>query len=492
MDSKKYWKSIMQNPEDYEKLKLYKNLKCFIFDVCKKYSTSIALKWSDGEATYEKLLTDIKSFAASLADKGFEKGDNIGLVFKNEYDFVVSFFACSILGLVSAELPSSLNSQQIVGLSRLFCLKGLVFNDDFDVNEVIISSNINLINIKNQTNINLQLPDVEINENDPVCIVFTGGTTGNPKGALLSHKNLCVGALNGAYVPDKAFGLKYLSLIPFTHIFGLVKNLLSCFISGSTLYVVKNPMLFAKEAMTYQPEVMVLTPGLASVVLSLLQNYGPQVFGPSFKTIIAGGAEVPASLINNFKKFNIKCMPGYGLTEATNLVSGNVNIDTKASSVGILYPNQEGKIVDGELWIKGANIFLGYFGNPIATENMFSDGWLKTGDLARFDEEGFLYITGRKSNLIIMSSGLKISPESVENILSENSLIKDSIVRKAKDSDNLTAEILLKENTPENQNSIKKYVNDVANKKINNANISDISFRSEDFKRTPAMKIIRD
>ena len=335
-----------------------------------------------------------------------------------------------------------------------------------------------------------ELENVE--PDDPACIVFTGGTTGNPKGALLSHKNLCRGALNGTYAPGKAFGLRYLSLIPFTHIFGLVKNLLYSIISGSVLYLCPNPANFVKEAAVFMPDTMVLTPGLASMVLTLMKTYSTKMFGPNFKTIIAGGANVPPKLIKEFYELGINCLPGYGLTEATNLVTGNADILTKPESVGIAYPGQELKVVNGELLIRGDNVFLGYFGNPEETNKILIDGWLHTGDLASIDGEGFVYVFGRLNNLIVLSSGLKIVPEEIESIINENKCVKDSIVRKSNENDSIEAEVLLFENNESSKQLVSDYILNEVNSRINgDVKVSKIIFREEDFKRTPAMKIIR-
>jgi len=490
MDSIVYYKSIMANPKDYDSLKVFSSVADLFISTTKSFKDNDAIVWDNGKKKYSDLYSDVTKLQHHLLHLNFNKGDNVALLFKNEYDFVVSFFACSSLGLVCALLPSSLPEEKCLGLTKMFNLKAMLTNSDC----AFIDNNPIFFNVEKALSDEhtYDFIDLKANGNDPACIVFTGGTTGFPKGALLSHRNLCRGAFNGALVNDKVFGLKYLSLIPFTHVFGLVKNLLSCLLSGSTLYTVKNPPSFVKEAGIFKPEVMVLTPGLASIVLTVLKNFGDKIFGEEFKTIICGGAHVPATLVEEFKKFGISCLPGYGLTEAANLVSGNVSIDTKPSSVGIIYPHQEAKIVDGELYIKGDNVFLGYYGNPLASKEVFDGEWLKTGDLAHFDEDGFLYITGRKNNIIVLSSGLKISPEEIEDEISKLPIIKDSLVKKETDSDVLFAEVLLFENNEANRDIATRFIlQEVNGKIIEGGKISNVIFRENDFERTPAMKIIR-
>lgn len=489
MNSQEYFRSLMANPNDYDKLKVFDNLRDLFFDTCETFKNEPAISWNSGTKTYKELSDDVLALSFYLKDKIF-KGDNVGLVYNNEYDFVRSFFACACLGACCAIVPGMMPIEKIAGISKLFAMKLIVSNKDIEVG--IPSINIRSIELKDTWTSKDLETKVAFAKNDPVCIVFTGGTTGFPKGAVLSHRNLCRGAFNGTLVVGKIFGIKYLSLIPFSHIFGLIKNLLSSFLTGSHLYIVENPALFAKEAAMFGPEAMVLTPGLCSLVLILLKTYGRDFFGKEFNSIIAGGAHVPAKLVPAFKQFGINCCPGYGLTEATNLVSGNGSGDVKPGSVGCVYPDQEAKIVNGELWIKGDNVFLGYFNNPVASNACLEDGWLKTGDLAHFDDEGFLYIDGRVNNLIVLQSGLKIVPENIESLIGNHPAVKDAVVYKELDKDALYVEVLLYEVNDDNKKSVEDFIINKVNPELEaNARVTRIVFRTEDFKRTPAMKIVR-
>ena len=487
-----YFRNMLADPNDYDRLLMFKNVNKLLDHCVEQFPDSYSVQWAEGKKTFSDLKNDVDKVVALLKNNNVKKNDVVGLLFRNEYDFITSFFACSRIGAVAALLPLSLPNEVIERLSHLFTYHTIIFND-FSKERFESIKTLTLINASTAKDLEPSNEEVDVLPNDPACIVFTGGTTGNPKGALLSHKNLCRGALNGAYTPGNPFNHKYLSLIPFTHIFGLVKNLLSSILSGSTLYLCPNPTNFAREAAVYQPDTMVLTPGLAAMVLTLLQTYSVHMFGPAFKCIIAGGANVPPKLIKDFKKLDIDCFPGYGLTEATNLVSGNIDIASKPDSVGIAYPGQEVKVVDNELWVKGDNVFLGYFNNPVATNAILIDGWLHTGDLATIDEEGYIYILGRINNLIVLASGLKIVPEEIEFEINTHPLVKDSIVRKAINNDSIEAEVLLNKNDEEGQKQVTDFIYNEVNNKINgDIKVTKIIFRNEDFKRTPAMKIVRE
>lgn len=500
LNSISYYRDLFGNKKDFDKLKLYDNITLLLDDVTSKFKDYIALRWKEKEVSYFDFNQDVGKLRHLLIDKGIKKGDHVGLMFRNEYDFVVSFFAVVTLGAVSAIMPSSLPSVAINGLIHKFDLKMIIYNEDVKENIKDISG---VIKLSNEDLYNHDLSyikgDTSLEKYTPACIVFTGGTTGSPKGALLSHINLCRGALNGCYVCGKVFHLKYVSLIPFTHVFGLVKNLLSNFVSGSSLYMVKEPSGFVKEMSVAQPEVMVLTPALGRLVLNIINMYGKEVFGAHFKDIIAGGAAVPPELILAFKDIGIRVSPGYGLTESANLVSGNGSSFEKPSSVGIIYPEQEVQIVDDEILIKGDNIFLGYYNDPINTNKVLIDGWLHTGDLGRFDDEGFLYIIGRKNNLIVLPSGLKVSPEEIEAIINRFPLIQDTVVYYDNNKSILIAEIypnfqaIGMKKISNHEDLIKNYVfNEVNSGLDNHAKIGDVIFRKEDFRRSPAMKIIRE
>ena len=130
-----------------------------------------------------------------------------------------------------------------------------------------------------------------------------------------------------------------------------------------------------------------------------------------------------------FKKYDIVIQQGYGMTECAPVISVNQSWNIRSDSVGQLLPNCKAKTVDGELWVKGSSVMQGYYKMPEETAETLEDGWLKTGDLGYVDEDGFVYLTGRKKNLIITKNGENVSPEELENALSTNRLVGEILVR---------------------------------------------------------------
>ena len=190
----------------------------------------------------------------------------------------------------------------------------------------------------------------------------------------------------------------------------------------------------------------------------------------------------------------VSLYPGYGLTESANLVSGNPENLKKPSSVGLIFPEMEYKTVNGELWLKGKNMMDGYVG--AVEEDAYEDGWFKTGDLVRFDEDGFLYITGRIKEVIVLPNGENVSPAELEAQFNTLPFIQDSQV--FEDADENGRRFLSLEVVPrarlgdiDTDAFIRDELQKINAKLPSFARVSKIFIRTSDFERTPSMKIVR-
>ena len=465
----------------------------------KEFADEVAFVDKDRKFTYKEFDQEVAKFRAILARKGLKKGDFVGVYAPNTIEWVKAFLAISTLGAAAVLLPPHLPEQALFGCGMKFQMKAIVYHPALQ--ERIDALNamphkmllINAMESGEET-----VPSVRAEAKDPSVIIFTGGTTGKSKGALLNQKALCRGSCNGCYgIPD-VFKQKYLLILPLTHVFGLVRNLLTSIQTGSALFICQNNKDMFRDIAVFNPTILVMVPALAEMCLNLSKQFKKNMLGASLTHIICGASTVPPYLVKEYKQFNITLLPGYGLTESANLVSGNPVSEYKPASVGFPYPGQELKVVDGELWIKGDNVMDCYYNDPEENANAFSEvGFFKTGDLVRFDDEGFLFIVGRIKEIIVLPTGEKVSPFDLENKFDELDIIQDCMVYLEEETGKLVLQVYpraleMAKINPENPEA---YIHDEVSK-VNRSlpsfmKISKIVIRKEDFVRTPAMKIIR-
>lgn len=453
----------------------------------------------DGEKyTYNQMDEDIALFRGSLASKGIKKGDNIGIIAPNSYDFIKAYLAVQTLGCVAVIIPVHLTSEELLACTRKFKLKVLVYDAEMadklkDIQESGDGLEVVCSNEKGTEKADIVFPDTE----DGSTVIFTGGTSGKNKGAVLSNRAVMAGVKNGCYGFDTVFNQRYLLVLPLTHVFGLIRNMLNPLYTGSYVYICRNPKDMFRAMAIFNPTMLVLVPALAEMALTLTKQFKRVMWGNSLKYIICGASAVPAHLIYEYKEYGVNLFQGYGLTESANLVSGNPENIDKPSSVGLLYPGQQVKLVDGELWLKGINMMTEYYDEPQENEAAYTDGWFRTGDLVRFDEDGFMYITGRKKNVIVLSTGENISPEDVENAFCKFDIIQDAMIydEVVEGMQILTLEVYPRPMEKAKIVDADEYIMSEL-KKINASlptfkRVSKIIIRDEDFERTPAMKKVR-
>ncbi len=498
----KYLDNPFKNCTDAETLK---RIKCFDSvnemwaNSVKEFASQVALADPTRQLTYSELDAEVAKFRSVLKANGLAKGDFVGVYAPNTLEWVKAYLAVSTLGCCAVLLPPHLPEQALFGCGMKFQMKAIVYHPALQAKIDALNAmphKMKLINVM-ETSASLE-PAVEVGPKDPAVIIFTGGTTGKSKGALLNHKALARGTCNGCYGIPNVFNQRYLLVLPLTHVFGLVRNLLTNLQTGSALFICQNNKDMFKDIAVFRPTIMVMVPALAEMCLNLSKQFKRNMLGDSLTHIICGASTVPPYLVKEYKQYNITLLPGYGLTESANLVSGNHRSDYKPASVGFPYPEQELKVVDGELWIKGDNVMDCYYNDPEENANAFSeDGFFKTGDLVRFDEEGFLFIVGRIKEIIVLPTGEKISPFDLENKFDELDIIQDCMVYLNEETGALEIQVYprMLEIARLGLSNPEEYVREEV-KKVNNLlpshmRVSKIVIRKEDFIRTPAMKIIR-
>lgn len=311
--------------------------------------------------------------------------------------------------------------------------------------------------------------DAQINSQEMSILLFTSGTTGTSKAVMLSHENICVDLMSLPTLlvvhPEDIF----FSMLPVHHTYECTAGFLMPLYKGASIayceglkYIVKNlseakPTMFLTVPLVIENmhkkiwqnakksgkadtlrKMMNLNRKLKKIGINISGIYNKQImalFGGRLRMLISGGAAILPSVLDDVNDWGVTALQGYGLTECAPMCALNPDKNAKSDSLGYIPPGMEFKVFEadpetgiGELCVKGGNVMLGYYNNPEATAQVIRDGWFHTGDLGYVDKEGYIYLTGRKKNVIITANGKNIYPEELEFMLSEIPLISESMV----------------------------------------------------------------
>ena len=387
--------------------------------------------------------------------------------------------------------------------------------------------------------------DFIIPMDDMCALLFTSGTTGTSKGVMLSHRNLYTSA--NACVQCTRYDSKdsIVSVLPIHHTFELTTMHLAASNLGISTFINESIKYATKNFKDYKPTLLVLVPlfletihkkiwetirkkgiekkvrtamkvsdGLLKTGVDMRSKFFSEitdVFGGRLKSIVVGGAPLDPQIVKDFYSFGITVLQGYGITECSPLVSVNVPGRVKFDSVGQVVTDCEARIEqiegcdegEGEILVKGGNVMLGYYNNPEATAEVFTeDGWFRTGDIGKLDKNGYLTITGRKKNVIIASNGKNVFPEELEERLSKLPEVKESVVlgRTDKNTGDIVITALIfpdKEVVGENFThddvcgKIKDGITSINKALPSYKHINKFEIRMEEFEKTPSKKIKR-
>ena len=334
------------------------------------------------------------------------------------------------------------------------------------------------------------ISDLPTPNTEALCtILHSSGTSSKPKGIMLSQKNICsvaVGALQKYYVEQ---GTKIINIVPYYHVFGLVCNLICPLLKGVTIYLVEDKNLFFLKMAQIKPDLLNVPPVIAEAILKLIKKTGSveMITGGRLKKILCGGAGLKAEVAVELRKYGIYAYGCYGLTECAAGVAISRDNQYKDGSAGIIFDCNEVSIADdGEILVRGSTVMLGYYNDLAATEKAIVDGVLHTGDLGYIDEDGFLFVTGRKSNLIVFDNGTKCCPEPLEEKIIANTSAEEVIVYKSKNErPTLSAKIYI--SAKEGEDAVKSYIKE----NLTDYQFDLIEFTSEPLPRNANGKIRR-
>ena len=425
--------------------------------------------------TYTEFKKDSEKFSSALEAIG-EKNAHVAILGSTSYEWVVAYMGTVNGGNVAVPLDAQLPAEDICDLLIRADVTTLVYDESKAKTAAEALNKCpglrHLIAMNNEEDdsdslsfwklVNEQKPEVNYvpSPEDLATIMFTSGTTGKSKGVMLTHRNL---AENATCLDMKIeAGTIIMSVLPIHHAYCLSMDILKGLSVGSVICINDSLMRIAKNIKLFEPNMILMVPLMIETLAKKLEAAGllpapvvkAKVFGKQFHTICSGGAYMNPAYIDTFKKYGITILQGYGMTECSPVISTNLPWNSKKGSVGKLLPNCEAKTVNEELWVKGTSVMQGYYHMPEETAETLEDGWLKTGDLGYVDEDGFVFLTGRKKNLIITPNGENVSPEEIENKLSEKRIIQEVLVRESEGV--IEAEIF-----PDYEYAAKKRVQDI-------------------------------
>ncbi|MCM3404765.1 fatty acid--CoA ligase family protein [Cytobacillus oceanisediminis] len=423
-----------------------------------KMGNKTAYYFMDQSSTYGELDGAVTKFADGLSKLGVKKGDHIALLLGNSPHFVIGLHGALRLGATVIpinpiytpdEIGYIVNNGDVKALVTLDLLVPLIEKmhqalprvENFIICETpqgqaskadpsALSA---FSKMKSFTQViasgDLDFKGPELKDDETAVILYTSGTTGKPKGAMLTHKNLYCNAKDVSDYLHMNENDRVITTLPMFHVFCLTVALNAPLMNGATILI--DPKFSPKEifrlAKKYEPTVFAGVPTMYNFLLQFDDGNTEDL--KSLRLCISGGAAMPVALLHGFeKKFNVIVSEGYGLSEASPVTCFNpLDKPRKAGSIGQSIMNVENKVVNelgeevsvgevGELIVRGPNVMKGYYKLPEETAATIRDGWLYTGDLAKKDEEGYFYIVDRKKDLILVG-GYNVYPREVEEML---------------------------------------------------------------------------
>ncbi|RDU35502.1 long-chain fatty acid--CoA ligase [Neobacillus piezotolerans] len=445
------------------------NLSSKLHETAQALPEKLAYYFMGKETSYGELDAAITKFASGLEQLGIKKGDHIALLLGNSPYFVISLYGAIRMGATVIpvnpiyspdEIGYILNNgdvKAVVSLDLLLPIAEKSHHQLPKIEHFIICDS----NQPEAAGINKQeltiypkmraFTDVvaagrldyigpELQEEETAVILYTSGTTGKPKGAMLTHKNLYSNAIDiGTYL-NMDENDRMITVLPMFHVFCLTVCLNAPLMAGATMLII--PRFSPKDVFDMAREQGATIFAGVPTMYNFLYQYesgNPEDF-KTIRVCASGGASMPVALLLNFeKKFNVRVSEGYGLSEASPVTCFNpLDRERKPGSIGLSIVNVENKVVDelgeevqpgqvGELIVRGPNVMKGYYKMPEETDATIRDGWLYTGDLARMDDEGYFYIVDRKKDMVIVG-GYNVYPREVEEVLYDHPEIIEAAV----------------------------------------------------------------
>ena len=479
------------------------NFKDMIKATVEKYPDNVAYKFKENlgkenekiiEKTYSEVNKEIEGFATSLLNLGL-KDKKVVIISNNRYEWCVSYFAITTSNMIVVPLDKMLPEGEIKNLISRSKADAVIYENKYseifkrlkdsnelehlkifinmdlekETNGILSYKELVQQGLKLIENGNNEYSKIEIDNEKMSALLFTSGTTAQPKGVMLSQKNICYNVMGIAKIAKMYPTDVLLSFLPLHHTFECTITFLFGFYSGVTVAFCDGLKYIQKNLQEYHVSVFVAVPLVLETMYKKIMN-GVEKAGKAklvarmskisnflykklhidvrrklFKSILEqlggkvrvmyfGAASMSKEVIDGYNSFGIATIQGYGLTETSPVIAAETDKLKRPGSVGVAPWLVDLDVVDkdeegvGEIIAKGPNIMLGYYENEDATKEVLKDGWFYTGDLGYFDKDGFLYITGRKKEVIVLKNGENVYPVDIETLVNKIPYVAESIV----------------------------------------------------------------
>ncbi len=412
--------------------------------------------------TWHEVHLDVRRYAANLLRLGVTPGDRVVQFSENRYEWILADLAIHLVGAVHVPVHSTLSGTQVMEQvvdsgARIVLISTAGLLEKLASSSIPAPADVNVYGFEALGDFSgspvelFDMKDVDTTEVEQLegtiadrigpdshaTILYTSGTTGEPKGVVLNQRNLVTNALGANELIGQRPSDLRLCFLPLSHIFARTCDLYGWIACGAPLALAESRDTVIPDAQAIHPTVINAVPYFYARLQKALVEKGfdkapdalKGLLGGRVRMCCSGGAPLTTQLYDYFKSQNLPLLQGYGLTESSPVISASTISADRRGAVGQPLRDVEVKISsDGEVLTKGPHVMVGYWQNEAATEEVLKDGWLYTGDLGEIDADGYLYITGRKKELIVTATGKNVAPAYLEALLVEDPLIAQALV----------------------------------------------------------------
>jgi malonyl-CoA/methylmalonyl-CoA synthetase len=388
---------------------------------------TVALEFEDRCFTFGEIDARSNRLAQLLSGRGLQHGDRLCVYLANCIEMIDLYLACIKLGVIFVPINILYRDREISHIVRDAEPAALVSDATLDSSGVPLWRPTELT--EEAAELPADRPDVPLDGDAPAGIIYTSGTTGTSKGAVLTHNNFAANAINLVACWQIAASDRFLLALPLFHVHGLGNGLHCWLLSGCRMRLLERFEQQKAQAafLDFRPTLFFGVPTIYVRLLDLPARAARQI-GSFMRLFVSGSAPLPAQVLEEFRaRFGHTILERYGMSETLMNIANPYVGERRPGSIGLPLPGVSVRLIDSEIYLRGPNVFSGYWRREDATRAAFVDGWFRTGDLSVRSPDGYYTLCGRKSDLII-SAGFNIYPREIEEFLEEQAEVSEAAV----------------------------------------------------------------